>query len=136
MRDIKERTASAKYVAFKIDASDDVEFGGNVLSNVNMYGISEDFDNIQPVEIQYGRYISDAEFDRGTNAVVIGNEVAQKLFGSPEVAAGKEVTSRGKKLLVIGVVKKQGTQMMGGWEFDKSLIIAYKFARNIINERR
>ena len=136
MKSIKERTASAKYVAFKIDANDDVEFGGNVLSNVNMYGISEDFDNIQPVEIQYGRYISDAEFDRGTNAAVIGNEIAQKLFGSADVATGKEVVTRGRKLLVIGVIKKQGTQMMGGWEFDKSMIIAYKFARTIINERR
>jgi putative ABC transport system permease protein len=136
MKSIKERTASAKYVAFKIDASDDVEFGGNVLSNVNMYGISEDFDNIQPVEIQYGRYISEAEFDRGTNAAVIGNEIAQKLFGSADVATGKEVVTRGRKLLVIGVIKKQGTQMMGGWEFDKSMIMAYKFARTIINERR
>jgi putative ABC transport system permease protein len=136
MKPIKERTASAKYVAFKIDANDDVEFGGNILSNVNIYGISEDFDNIQPVEVQYGRYISDAEFDRGVNAAVIGNEVAQKLFGSPDVAAGKEVTARGKKLLVIGVIKKQGKQMMGGWEFDKSIILDYKFARNIINERR
>ncbi|MFI5129900.1 MAG: ABC transporter permease [Chitinophagales bacterium] len=136
MKDIKERTASAKYVAFKIDASDDVEYGGNVLSNVNIYGISEDFDNIQPVEIQYGRYVSDAEFDRGTNAVVIGNEVAQKLFGSADVAEGKEIEARGKKLYVIGVIRKQGSQMMGGWEFDKSIILAYKFARTIINERR
>ena len=134
MKDIKERTASAKYVAFKIDASDDVEYGGNVLSNVNIYGISEDFDDIQPVEIQYGRYVSDAEFDRGTNAVVIGHEVAEKLFGSADIATGKEIDASGKKLFMIGVIKKQGNQMMGGWEFDQSIILAYKFARTIINE--
>jgi putative ABC transport system permease protein len=136
MKYIRERTASAKYVAFKIEANDEVEYGGNVLSNVNMYGISEDFDNIQPVEIQYGRYISDAEFNSGSNAVAIGHEVAEKLFGSAELAVGRELRTRGKKLLVAGVIRKQGKQILGGWEFDKSIILSYKFARNIMDERR
>jgi putative ABC transport system permease protein len=136
MRHIKERTASAKFAAFKIEAQDDLEYGGNVLSNVKMYGITEDFENIQPVEIQYGRYMSDAEFDRGVNAVVIGNEIATKLFGEPEIAVGHEATARGKKVLIVGVIKKQGKQMLGGWEFDQSVILPYKFARNIMDERR
>jgi putative ABC transport system permease protein len=136
MGHIKERTASAKYVAFKIEARDNLEYGGTVLSNVNMYGISEDFDEIQPVEINFGRYISDAEFNSGTNAGVIGNEIAEKLFGEPSLALGKEVTARGKKVLVIGVIKKQGSQMIGGWAFDQSMVIAYKFARNMMDERR
>lgn len=136
MREIRERTSSAQYIAFKIEVQDNAEYGGNALSNVHIYGISEDFDNIQPVEIQYGRYISDAEFDRGVNIGVIGNEIADKLFGTPEVAVGKEITIRGKKLIVGGVIKKQGKQMIGGWEFDQSIIIPYKFARNIMDERR
>lgn len=136
MKYIRERTASAKYVAFKIEANDEVEYGGNVLSNVNMYGISEDFDNIQPVEIQYGRYISDAEFNSGSNTVAIGYEVAEKLFGSAELAVGKELKTRGKKLLVTGIIKKQGKQMLGGWQFDQSIILSYKFARNMMDERR
>ncbi|MDP4263908.1 MAG: ABC transporter permease [Bacteroidota bacterium] len=136
MREIRERTSSAEYIAFKIEIQDNAEYAGNTLSNVHVYGISEDFDNIQPVEIQYGRYISDAEFDRGVNVAVIGNEIGEKLFGSPELAVGKEITIRGKKLVVAGVIKKQGKQMIGGWEFDQSVIISYKFARNIMDERR
>jgi putative ABC transport system permease protein len=136
LKHIRERTASAKYVAFKIEANDEVEYGGNVLSNVNMYGITEDFDNIQPVEIQYGRYISDAEFNSGSNAVAIGYEIAEKLFGSAELAVGRELKTRGKKLLVTGIIKKQGKQMLGGWQFDQSIILSYKFARNMMDERR
>jgi putative ABC transport system permease protein len=136
MKYIRERTASAKFIAFKIEAQDDVEYGGNVLSNVKMYGITEDFENIQPVEIQYGRYISDAEFNSGSNAVAIGNEIAEKLFGSAEMAVGRELRTRGKKLLVTGVIKKQGKQMLGGWDFDQSILLSYKFARNMMDERR
>jgi len=136
VKQIKERTSSAKYTAFRIQARDNIEYKGSVLSNVNLYGISEDFSGIQPLEISYGRYISDAEFDRGGNVIVVGNEIAEKLFGSSELAVDKEIATRGKKLMIVGVIKKQGKQMIGGWEFDQSVIIPYKFARNIMNELR
>jgi putative ABC transport system permease protein len=104
------------------------------LSNVKIYGVSEDFDDIQAVEIHYGRYATESEFDIGRNVVVVGYDVAEKLFGSTEVAVGKEVSTRGKKLLITGVIKKQGKQMIGGWDFDQSIVIPYKYARNIMNE--
>lgn len=134
VKHIKEATPSAKYAAYAINRSDNVEFGGNILSNINMYGISEDFEEIQPMVISYGRYLSDAEFDRGTNSVVIGYEVAEKLFGSAELAIGREISARGKKLHVLGVIKKQGKQMIGGWNFDQSIVIPYRFARTMMNE--
>jgi putative ABC transport system permease protein len=133
---VKERTASARFVAFKIEAQDNVEYAGSVLSNVKMYGITEDFDDIQPVEIQRGRYISEVEFESGSGVVVIGNEIAEKLFGGAEIAVGRELSTRGKKLLIAGVIKKQGKQMLGGWEFDQSMIFPYKFARTMMDERR
>lgn len=133
---IKERTPSAKYVAFAITRQDNIEFGGNILSGINIYGISEDFENIQPFDIQAGRYISDADFNRGTSSVVIGNEVAEKLVGSAELAVGKTFAIRGKKFTVLGVIKKQGKQMIGGWNFDQSVVIPYRAARNIMNELR
>src|SRR5690606_21946534 len=37
---IRERAPSAKYVAFKIDAQDNVEYKNNVLLRVNIYGIT------------------------------------------------------------------------------------------------
>jgi putative ABC transport system permease protein len=136
MQQIVERTPGAKYVAFKIDVADNVDYKDNSLSNVQLYGITEQFKDIQPVEIQKGRFISDAEFSQGSNVLVIGVVVAEKLFGSPEVALGKEVTARGKKLRVIGVIKKQGKSMIGGWNFDDNVVLPYRFARNIMDERR
>lgn len=136
VKHIRERTGTAKYAAFAINAQDNLEYAGNVLSNVKIYGISEDFEDIQPFDISYGRYFTDAEFDRGVNMVVIGNDVAEKLFGNAEVATGKELTARGKNILIVGVIKKQGKQMIGGWDFDQSIIITYRYARTIMNEKR
>jgi len=133
---IKERTTGAKYIAFRIKTVSNVDYQNKTLSNVNIYGISEDFNKIQPIELQDGRYLSDAEFDRGSNAAVIGFDVAEKLFISADIATGKEISSRGKKIRIIGVIKKQGKQMIGGWDFDQSMVLAYKFGRNIMNELR
>ena len=134
--EIKERTETAQYAAFQINAMDKIEVGDNVLNNVRLYGITEEFPNIQPIDITYGRFMTDGDFERGTNSVVVGNEVAEKLFGEAERAVGKLISTRGKKLLVVGTIKKQGQQMLGGWGFDQSIVMPYRFARSIMDERR
>lgn len=136
LKQIRERAPNAKYVAFEINANDKAEFDNNVLSGINLYGVSNEFQNIQPVDIHFGRYISDAEFEFGNNAFVIGNEVAEKLFGTAERAVDKQINVRGKKGIVVGVFKKQGKTIIGGWNFDQSIEMPYRFARNIMDERR
>ncbi len=136
LKQIKERTRGAKYAAFAINVQDNIEYSGNVLSNVKIYGISEDFEDIQPVDVGYGRYVSESEFNSGSNSIVVGYDVAEKLFGQAEIALGKILAVRGKNAIVIGVIKKQGKQMIGGWDFDQSIIIPYHFARSMINEFR
>lgn len=131
---IKQRTASAQYAAFRIKVTTNVEFGNNVISNVNIYGVSEDFNKIQPIDLVEGRYLSDADFERGTSNAVLGHDVAEKLFGNIAVATGMDFFCRGKKLRVIGVIRKQGKQMIGGWDFDQSIVIPYGFARSMMNE--
>lgn len=132
---IKERTQSASHVAFKIDARDKAEYDDNVLDGVTLYGLSEEFHEIQSVDIAYGRYISGAEFQQGSNVFVIGNEIAEQFFVNPQKALGKMLTTRGKKGVIVGVIKKQGNNMLGGWQFDQSIIMPYRFALSIIEER-
>ncbi|MER3464269.1 MAG: hypothetical protein C4329_07480, partial [Chitinophagaceae bacterium] len=59
-----------------------------------------------------------------------------KLFGAAPLAVGKLITTRGKKIAVVGVIKKQGKQMIGGWQLDKCIILSYQFARSIMDEQR
>jgi len=133
LKPIKERTATAQFAAFKIQVNDNVEVRDNV-AKVNIYGITEEFTYIQPVEIVYGRFMTDAEFETGANTIVIGDEIAEKLYGTQERAPGKTMIIRGKKCIVVGVIKKQGQQMLGGWQFDQSVVSTYRFARTIMDE--
>ncbi len=121
-------------MAFTINAVDNVEVGDNVLNGAIIYGFSEDFPAIQPFDIQYGRSLTPSEFEQGAGSAVIGNEVAEKLFGDAERAIGKYIKVRGRTNMVAGVIKKQGGQIIGGWQLDKSVVFPYKYARNIMNE--
>ena len=40
----------------------------------------------------------------------------------------------GKKGLVVGLIKKQGKSILGGWEYDNSILMAYDFLRTIVRE--
>jgi putative ABC transport system permease protein len=132
---IKSRTPTAKYVAMEINTTADVEVGDNLLKQTRLYGVTEHFSNIQPLDIAQGRSLTESEYNAGANTVLLGNEVAEKLFGTTERALGKTITMRGKKGIVAGVLKKQGAQMIGGWQFDQSIILPYTFARTLMDER-
>ena len=132
---IENRTPTAKYVAFVINTATDIESGDNMLKSTKLYGISEAFSSIQPMEVEHGRSLTESEFDGGSNSAIIGYEVADKLFGSSERALNKILSVRGKKVMVIGVIKKQGAQMIGGWQFDQSVVLPYRFTRTLVDER-
>jgi putative ABC transport system permease protein len=136
LNEIRARTATARYAAFKIETRSNVEGGSNVAERIKLLGVSEDFILIQPTEIALGRQLTEVEFYRGSNAAVLGYTLAVNLFGEPELAVGKTVTIRGQKVEVVGVMKKKGTQLIGGWGFDECVLMPYKYARTFMDERR
>ncbi|MGZ3849053.1 MAG: ABC transporter permease [Flavisolibacter sp.] len=134
LAEIKERTATAQYAAFFINSVTSIDFESNTLNNVRLYGVTQDYQNIQGLVIQYGRFLTDGEFQRGSNSTVMGNEIAETLFGDAEKAVGKVISIKGRKTVVIGVIKKEGSQIVGGWQFDKCIILPYNYAKTIIDE--
>jgi len=124
---LKTRTTLASNVSYFLQASNvNVNYDDATLSGVNLYGVSEDYDRIQDFKIIEGRYISEAEFQRGTPSCVIGYTNAENLFGKAEKAVGKEITIKGKKLIITGLIEKQGTNF-GPAGFDACIIVPYRF---------
>lgn len=132
MADIEARSQLASAVAYTIRNTSDLEFSDNILTNVQSYGVTERFGDIVTVPMEYGRYISDAEFKQGSPVLVMGNTNAANLFGNIENAVGKQVKYKGKTLSIIGVVKKQGTSFAGAWQFDESIVIPYRLLAGMV----
>lgn len=133
---VKEKMSLASQVAFTYFNASSIDYKDVSLSSVSWYGITEEFSIIQPIEIGWGRYLSGNEFTTGNNSMVMGFNVAEKLFDKAENALGKEVTIKGRKVNVVGIIKKQGQNLLGGWDFDNVIMIPYKFASQVGAESR
>ena len=131
---IKERSELASNVAFVINDRLNVEYESYALEDVQMYGISEEENDIQPITMAYGRYFSGSEFSSGSPVIIIGYTNAENLFGSADIALGKQVDVKNHKATIIGVIKKMGKSMIG-WDYDQCIMSPYRFAREIINEK-
>ena len=133
---IKDRTPGAKFIGFKISTTGEIIYKDNKVSGANIYGINEEFPEIQIIEIMFGRFLSESEFSNGSPVAVMGNEVAEKLFGTAEYAVGKIVTVKERKITITGVIKKQGKTLIGGWQYDRSIFTSYRYARNLMDEKK
>ncbi len=129
---IRDKIKADINIVYSFDANAFIQYENDKLDGISYHGVTDEFDKIQPIEIAYGRYLTPIEFESGINSIIIGYENAEKLFGKPEKAVGKIVTLRNKKAVIAGVMKKQGKSMIDGWAFDQSIVLSYKFMKQML----
>lgn len=110
-----------------------MEYRSDNVSNVFVIGISYDYESIFQLTFSQGRYFSQSEYQYGANTVVLGYEVASGLFGEGGNAIGKKVKVFGRKMLVIGVLEKEGQDLINPINFDQVAFIPYFTARSIMD---
>ncbi len=113
--------------------------GGQKFQHKNTYvqngfilGTNYDFARMFDLEIEYGRYFTQEEMQTGRNSILLGPVVAETLFPSAAYAVGKEIKHQGRKLKVIGVIKKEGESILGN-NFDEATIVPYNYFRKYFN---
>jgi len=133
---LKQKVPAAANVAFNINTNSYVGYEDDVINSVNYYGITDEFVNIQPVEIELGRYLQPADYDFAANVIVMGHTIAETLFGKAEKAVGQTVILKsGKRAQVVGLIKKQGKSFVGGWEYDNSILMPLGFMKEMVREK-
>jgi len=132
---LKQRSELSKNVAFNISSTSKLEWEDQAVTGVNIYGITEDFSNIQQLDIAEGRFFQQSDYDNAANAVILGYNIAEKLFPKPERCVGQDIVIYDRKAVVIGLLKKKGQSMMGGYDYDESALLDYGFMKTLINEK-
>jgi putative ABC transport system permease protein len=87
----------------------DVIFGATQATPDTIGGVTEDYMAANHHFIGEGRFITADDVLHVTPVVVLGSSIADTLFARRD-PIGKEVTIRGRKYEVIGVMEKQGAQ--------------------------
>lgn len=130
---IKRRSQIADAVSYVMSSQKMLQYEDNAYDNVAVMGVSEGFDVIWNFEISRGRYFSPYETNNGMASGIIGSDIADELFQGMD-PIGKRVKMMGRKILVIGVIQRQGSDIFGN-SLDKNIIIPVKYARNLFNLR-
>ncbi|MCS6916371.1 MAG: ABC transporter permease [Chitinophagales bacterium] len=95
--------------------------------NVAGWAVDENYLEARKYTLEEGRYFNRQEIVEGAAVMVLGQEVAQKLFEKPASALGKFVQYRGKRFQVIGLLANQGSSMIQST--DRSFLIPLTYAR-------
>lgn len=110
-----------------------VQFEDSKAENTEILATTYDLIRTWNLEIEQGRYFTEAEMNAGAPLAVIGNEIATRLFGSVN-PVGKMIKIQGRRIQVIGVYTKQGTDMFGT-SMDKRIHIPVVLAMTMVDVR-
>ena len=103
---ISEQIAYVELVAPTYSTSLQLVVGGENM-NSQVTGVPPEYQEIQNLEIAYGAFFSDYEYQRGAKVVVLGSNVKETLFGDAD-PIGQRVRMGNNIVTVIGVLESKG----------------------------
>jgi putative ABC transport system permease protein len=102
-----------------------VEYGREKIENVEMQGVTEQFQTIRNFFVDQGRFFSPIEVDQGSHVCVLGRKVLKKLQVGENIV-GDYVYLNQERFRVIGLLEEKGSMM--GEEQDEVALIPFTTA--------
>ena len=102
-----ENNPAIESVSPIISGSSTAKASGNS-SSVTLKGITEEYEDIQNISVQKGRYILDVDNDNRLQVCLIGVTAAKDLFGQTDVE-GETIRISGRNFKIIGVLEEDGS---------------------------
>jgi len=89
-----------------------IKYEENTVSSIDVGAITHEYYDIEALQIANGRFFNESESNSGSQVIVLGDEIAENLFGDID-PIGKKIRLYGRKFTVIGVLKKEGMGLFG-----------------------
>ncbi len=93
-----------------------------IVEFIMIQGTTEDYIKTTNLSFSEGRFFNELESNGGRNVIVLGSEIAKKLFPRGN-AYNQEVKIKGHKFKVVGVLAEQGSWVMGSFNPDNQVFI-------------
>jgi putative ABC transport system permease protein len=123
-KDIKYDDAKAFKSRYKIPSTIGISMSGSSIAtvhygsiktnpNISVMGVDNEYLKISDTKLEAGRNFSNTEQEFGSHVCILGNAIAQKLFGVKYYnAVGNQVSIGDMKYVVIGVSESKGGSMI------------------------
>ncbi|MBI9072081.1 MAG: ABC transporter permease [Melioribacteraceae bacterium] len=94
-----------------------LKYEDKVVEFMNITATTNDYIRTTNLDLADGRFFNELESRGNRNVVVLGSEVAKKLFPLGN-GISKNVKIKGTKFKVVGVLEEKGSWVMGNWNPD------------------
>lgn len=129
---IKKNMPDVEAVSYALNVpSVSIKYEEKSVSNVEIGAVSYEYYDIEALQLAKGRFFNESESSSGTPVIILGDEIAKNLFGSFD-PLGKKIRLYGRKFVVIGVLKKEGSGLFGSK--DTAVFFPVNMARKIYGD--
>jgi len=106
-----------------------ISFGGGVVKDTLVLGVSPDYRYIRNLLVPYGRFLDETDDTAHFNVAVVTETFARLRYGSVDAAVGREFEISGIPFTIIGVFKESVDDFGESEIADETILIPFSVAR-------
>src|ERR1035437_4712928 len=112
-----------------LESHDRISFGGGVVKDTLVLGVSPQYKDVRNLVVLTGRYLDDEDESAHIKCAVVTEPFAREMFGSSDEAIGKTFQIAGIPFTIVGTFK-ESVDTFGQTEItDQTILIPYSVAR-------
>ncbi len=107
MRAVEERVPGIVAASPMLEVRTRVAIGGGRERDILVLGVSPQYSTVRNLEIATGRFFDDEDSMSRLKVALVTPQFAQKVFGGPNAAVGKDLKMNGLPFVVIGTFRER-----------------------------
>jgi len=112
-----------------LEMHDRISFGGGVVKDTLVLGVSPSYKNIRNLLVPYGRFLDEIDENGHIYAAVVTETFAKQRYGAVDAAVGREFEISSLPFRIIGVFKQSVTDFGQSEIADETVLIPFSVAR-------
>jgi len=126
---VQAQVPSVLYSSPVLETHDRISFGGGVVKDTLVLGVSPEYREVRNLLVLAGRFFDDEDENAHIQCAVVTVPFAKEMFGSPDAAVGQTFQIQGIPFTIIGTFK-ESVDTFGQSEItDETILIPYSVAR-------
>jgi putative ABC transport system permease protein len=126
---VKARMPGVIYASPVLEMHDRINFGGGVVKDTLVLGVSPQYQNIRNLLVPVGRFFDDEDDAAHIKCAVVTQKFARERFGSDDAAVGSTFEISGIPFTIIGVFKESFDDFGNSEIQDQTILIPYSVGR-------
>jgi putative ABC transport system permease protein len=107
---------------------------GATTVTTQMLGVWPEYAEIRSFRPDMGRFVTSLDVEDMERVAVLGRKIAERLFGRPEAALGREVQVFRARFTVVGVMEAKGRDLTGADQDEQTFVPLSTYMRRAANQ--